>query len=236
MNIKRLLAVILAMMLLCGAALAEESILTVQGTGVVSLDPDMATITLGVRETSKDVSQAQASVNQKLADVIEKLHGMGIVDEDIHTSTISIYEDYGYGSTGEEMRYAAQNTISVTIRDIENAGQYIDAVFEAGANTFSDIRFGASDTEDAKKRALELSVENARLKAEVLAAAAGMRITGIRSIAEQGVGYGGIMTTNRYDAVMEKAEAESDVGTAVFSEQIQVSATVTIEYTMAPVE
>ena len=179
MKIKAMIAAILALMLLSGPALAEESILTVQGTGVVSLAPDMATITLGVRETSKDVGQAQASVNQKLAEVIEKLHGMGIVDEDIHTSSISIYEDYGYGSTGEEMRYAAQNTISVTLHDIGKAGQTIDAVFEAGANTFSDIRFDASDSEDAKKRALELSVENARLKAEVLAAAAGMKIAGI---------------------------------------------------------
>ena len=158
MSIKRLLCAILALMLLGVCALAETPTLTVQGTGVVSLAPDTATIRLGVRESSKDVSQAQAAVNGKLAKVIDKLREMGVADEDIHTSSISIYEDYGYDASSAGSRtYAAENTVSVVIRDIENAGQYIDAVFEAGANTFSDISFSASDTGDAPRRALELS-------------------------------------------------------------------------------
>ena len=235
MNIKSLVAILLALLLLGAAAMAEDATLTVQGTGVVSLDPDTATITLGVREVSKDVSEAQAAVNRKLTQVVEKLRALGVEDKDIHTSAISIYEDYDSDSFGDRTRYAAQNTISVTLHDIESAGKTIDAVFEAGANSFSDISFSASDTEAAKKRALELSVESARKKADVLAAAAGMRITGIRSVTEQGTGvYGNYYERNSLDVAMEKAE--EDAGTPVFSEQIQVSATVTVEYSMAPVE
>ena len=180
MKMKAMLALVLTLML--GAfACAEGATLTVQGTGIVSLDPDTATITLGVRESSADVGEAQALVNEKLTTVIEKLRSMGVKEEDIHTSSIDIYEDYNYDDS-DEKGYA------VTISDIENAGKYIDAVFEAGANTFSGIAFSASDTADAKKRALELSVENAREKAEVLAAAAGMKVTGISAIVEQGGG------------------------------------------------
>lgn len=235
MRIHRLFAVLLALTLLGVTALAEEAVLTVQGTGVVSLDPDTAIITLGVRETSEDVSEAQAAVSQKLTQVVEKLRALGVKDEDIHTSAISIYEDYDSDGFGDDTCYAAQNNISVTLHDIESAGKTIDAVFEAGANSFSDIRFSASDTEAAKKRALELSVESARKKAEVLAAASGMRITGIRSVTEQGAdAYGNYYERNSLDVAMEKA-AEAAT-TPVFSEQIQVSATVTVEYSMAPVE
>lgn len=243
MKLKAILSIVLTLSLMLSAcALAEEARLVVQGTGMVSLDPDTATITLGVQETAKDVSEAQHTVNAKLAQVIETLKSMGVKDEDIHTSSIEIYEEYRYdsydslGSDSKDRYYNASNNISVTIKDIENAGEYIDAVFKAGANTFSHIAFDASDTEAAKKRALELSVENARKKAEILAAAAGMAITGVTAISEQGAGvYGNYAAVNTLDVAMEKAEAESDAGTQVFSEQIQVSATVTVEYTMASV-
>lgn len=233
MKMKIMLALMLALML--GAcALPEGATLTVQGTGIVSLDPDTATITLGVRESSPDVGEAQARVNEKLTKVIEKLKSMGVTDEDIHTSSIDIFEDYNYDDS-DEKSYAAANSISVTIGDIENAGKYIDAVFEAGANTFSGIAFSASDTADAKKRALELSVENAREKAEVLAAAAGMKVTGIAAIVEQGGGmYNNYYAGNRFEAAMEKSDAGA--GTPVFSEQIQVSASVAIDFMVAPVE
>lgn len=238
MKRKALVSLFLTLALLMSfGALAEEKRLIVQGTGMVALDPDTATITLGVRASAADVGDAQAEVNEKLGNVVERLQEMGVKDEDIHTSSINIYEDYDYGSSDfhSEQYYVASNSISVTISDIENAGSYIDAVFEAGANTFSDISFSASDTEAAKKRALELSVENARQKAEVLAKAAGMEITGISAITEQGAElYGNYYAGNSLDVAMEKAA--SDGGTMVFSEQIQVSATVTIEYTMAPVE
>lgn len=233
MKMKAMLALVLTLML--GAfACAEGATLTVQGTGIVSLDPDTATITLGVRESSADVGEAQARVSEKLTQVVGKLQSMGVREEDIHTSSIDIYEDYNYDDS-DEKAYAAANSISVTISDIENAGKYIDAVFEAGANTFSGIVFSASDTADAKKRALELSVENAREKAEVLAAAAGMKVAGISAIVEQGSGmYNNYYAGNRFEAAMEKADAGA--GTPVFSEQIQVSASVAIDFTLAPVE
>lgn len=239
MKMKTALSIILMLSLMLGVcAFAEDARLTVQGTGVVTLDPDTATITLGVRETSPDVAEAQAAVSEKLSRVVDKLRSMGVEDEDIYTNSINIYEDYGeYSSLGGNSKtyYAASNSISVTISDIENAGNYIDAVFEAGANTFSGISFSASDTEAAKKRALELSIENAQNKAEVLAGAAGMSITGISAVTELGGGiYGNYYAGNSFDFAMEKNTADS--GTPVFSEQIQVSATVTVEYTMAPVE
>lgn len=237
MNRKMLLALALSLLLMLGAcACAEETKLSVQGTGVVSLDPDTATIMLGVRESSRDVSEAQAKVNEKLAVVVDKLKDMGVKEEDIHTDSITIYEDYSYSDIDPDQKgYAAENSISVTVNDIENAGSYIDAVFEAGANTFSGITFNASNTEDAKKRALELSIQNARDKAEILAAAMGMKISGVSAVSEQGSGiYANYYTANNFDGIMEKAA--NAAGTPVFSEQIQVSASVVIEYTMAPVE
>ncbi len=71
--------------------------------------------------------------------------------------------------------------------------------------------------------------------AEILAAAMGMKISGVSAVSEQGSGiYANYYTANNFDGIMEKAA--NAAGTPVFSEQIQVSASVVIEYTMAPVE
>ena len=103
----------------------------------------------------------------------------------------------------------------------------IDAAFEAGANNLNGIEFSASDTSEAKAKALELAVEDAITKAEILAAAAGMKIAGINSIQEggvysydRGVGY---ITKN-----MEAAAMDSAAGTIVQSAKLAVTANITV--------
>ena len=237
---KRVIALLIVLAVCSMAALAEAPTLTVKGTGVVTMNPDTATITLGVRQTAKDVTEAQNAVSERLTGVIDALKAAGIKPEDIHTSHISIYENYDYSSSfaiSRESNYVAENTIQARFSDIENAGKYIDAVFQAGANTFNGISFSASDTEAEKQRALELSVQNARKKADVLAAAAGMKITGILAIGEE-YDYGGnYYNSNSFDAMFAKAATtEGAVETPVMADQIQVSATVTVQYAMEPVE
>lgn len=234
---RKILAVLLALMLLGMTAVAEPAVLTVRGTGVVSLNPDSATITLGVRESAKEVTDAQSAVNTKLAAVVEKLKELGIGEGDIHTNSLSLYVDYDYSSsfsTEGQSVYVAENSIYFQVDDIEALGQYVDAAFEAGANTFSGITFSASDTTAEKKQALELAVESAKQKSEILAAAAGMRVTGIQAIREEG--FDGYYYGSNTDALFAKAESASGAATTVYADDIQVSSTVIIDFTMEPIE
>ena len=68
---KKVLAMVLCVLLAMGAlgaALAdEETKLTVSGNGTVLIESDLAVISMGVREVAKDVLEAQASVNGKIA-------------------------------------------------------------------------------------------------------------------------------------------------------------------------
>ena len=144
---KKIVVMLLVLSLLgsCVLALAEPAVLTVRGVGVVNLNADAASITMGVREIAEDVTSAQATVNRKIASVIEKMKEMGIEAKDIHTNYISIYPEYDYNDAKNPVvGYTAETSISVTTSDTENVGKYIDAAFEAGANTFSDISFSAA--------------------------------------------------------------------------------------------
>lgn len=222
----------LALMLACVCALAEPATLTVNGTGVVSMDPDTATIVVGVRQTSPDVAEAQAAVSAKMQAVIDALLEAGISRENLHTSHINLYEDYSYDSTyrTDEPHYAASNSIYVAFDDLDNAGKYIDLVFSAGANTFEGISFSAKDTKKEQNRALELAVEDARAKAEVLAAAAGMKLGGVLSIREGSYGGGSYIANGLYAKAEESVAM--DAATPVMADKLQVTASVSVDFEM----
>ena len=82
--------------------------------------------------------------------------------------------------------YYAGSTLAIRVTDMEQVGEVIDAAFAAGANTLNGITFSATDTKDAKAKALKAAVEDAREKAEVLAAASDLELLSIESITEGG--------------------------------------------------
>ena len=104
--------------------------------------------------------------------------------------------------------------------------------FAAGSNTLNGINFSASDTDEANAESLKKAVADARAKAEVLAEAAGMKITGIESISEGGV-YSYTNTVGNFSAkgAFDDVE-EAEAGTVVQAAKLLVNATVTITFTV----
>jgi len=230
---KKIVTLLLAaMLMLAFAAHAEPARLTVRGTGVVSLNADTATIVLGVREVSEDVVDAQAVVNEKLAKVVDALKEAGIDMSDIHTNSISIYPEYNYDvSSTPVVGYSAENSISVQTTDTENVGKYIDTAFEAGANTFIDVSFSASDNSAESNQALTLAINNAVEKAKVMAEALGSGLGALVSVSEAEYSY------VSDDAAYAKAEtADSGAGTEIYASPLQVSATVIVQFELDAVD
>ena len=218
-------ALALVMALGCVGALAENAKLTVRGTGVVNLDADRASIRIGVREVASQVVDAQSAINEKMDAVIEKLNEMGIGKENISTSSIGIYPNYDYSDVVEEIvGYTAYNTILVITSDVDNVGSYIDAAFEAGANSLDDVEFSASDTSDAGRKALAIAVQNAMEKAQVLAEATGAKLGGIVEINEG--------DSDIYSLPVMYAEEDAGKGAAtdVIASQQKVSALVSVVF------
>lgn len=223
---KKLFCVLLALMLCAAGAMAEG--LTVQGAATVSLEADTATISLGIRQFAPEVRDAQQAVNRSMDAVIAALTEAGVDRASLYTNSIYIYPEYDYSSDTERIRgYSASNSLTIVTRDIENVGAYIDAAFDAGANTLDDVSFSASDTQAAYDEALEKAVAEARRKAQVLADAAGLELGGIVRVAEGDYyGYGAPVLYARSTEAVE----EEDAGTQVIAARQQVSASVTVEF------
>lgn len=229
---KKLIAFALALVLVLTAASAlAETKVTVNGTGEVRVSADTAVISLGVNARDKDVLKAQQRVNESIAKIRQALIDHGVEEENINTEYISIYGIYDYQNDQEELAaYNASSTLAIRVTDMDSIGTLIDICFAAGANTLNGISFSASDTEEAEAEAMVKAVGAAIKKAEILARAAGLTITGIETITEGGVYSYENSVGNLYSRGVEKAFADEDFGTVVQAAKLIVSATVSITF------
>lgn len=184
---------------------SDRPTVTTSGTATASVDPDKFTVTVGV-ETNGTTSEEAASANADLiAKVIEALKELGIADEEMSTSSYSIYPVYSQSEpvnacrvmegypippecyvTGEVVSYKAVASISVTL-DADgavDAGQVIDAAIEAGANNVNGAYYFLSSEmqEQVRNELIAGAIENAKHRADVAAEAVGMEVVGVKSI------------------------------------------------------
>ena len=230
---KKMFAILLCLAILAlgtGAALADGTKLSVTGNGTVLVESDLAIVTVGVQETSKDVLEAQSTVNEKIAAIKQALLDAGVEESEINTDSINIYANYDYSDNTEVIvGYTARNSLSVRTTDMDNVGSLIDAAFAAGANTLDNVQFTVQDDTQAREQALTMAVEDARRKADVLASAAGLQVASIESISEGGVSVYDSMRNYAADTVMAANESGS-AGTLVQAALVSVDAMVSMEF------
>ena len=219
------------LMVSCSPALAETKV-TVSGTGETRISADTAVISLGVSARDRDVLKAQQTVNESIAKIRQALIDMGVKEENINTDYMSIYAIYDYDEDVEQVKaYNASTTLAVRVTNMDLAGKVIDESFAAGANTLNGISFSASDTDAARDESMKAAVAEARAKAEVLADAAGMKITGIELISEENA-YSYDNSVGNFSAKrMEEAAAGTGYGTEVQAAKLIISVTVSITFT-----
>jgi hypothetical protein len=163
--------------------------ISVSGTGRVSVSPDIADLRLGVSITEPTVEKARAANATAMSRVIEALKASGIAAADIQTTNLTLNPVYDYSTNTNPPRltgYSLSNSVAATIRDLGAVGRAIDAALEAGATSLDSVAFRVRDPSAAEREAREHAVFDARAKADVLAAAAGVSITGVAAISESG--------------------------------------------------
>jgi uncharacterized protein len=162
---------------------SADRTVTATGTARVRSAPDEAVLSLGVQTEAQEANPAIRDNADRMSEVIQALLDAGISRDDIATTGISLYPNYS--SDGRTVSsYVAQNTIEVTVHDVQAVGEILDAAVRAGANITNGVTFRLSDENEGRDEALRGAVEDARSKAEVLAEAGGASLGEVVSIQE----------------------------------------------------
>jgi len=199
--------------------------ITVSGTGLVTMIPDIATINIGVQTQDASASVAMADNTTKARAVSDAIKAAGVADKDIQTTNFSIYPQQQYDDKGHvtDIIYVVSNTVYVTVRDLAGLGGLLDASVRAGANSIDSISFDVDDKTEPLSQARLAAVENARKQADELTAAAGVSV-------------GDVQTISYYDnsapLTVQYSRADMAVGGGVPVEagSMQITTTVNIVY------
>jgi len=205
----------------------EPRTLSVNGSGVINLEPDIAYIRIGVQTEGENAQEAVASNNQQSQLLLNALTQAGVAEDDIKTTNFSIYPREERDNEGQTtgINYVVNNTVSVTVRDMDQIGLVLDSAVQAGANNISGIQFDVEDREAAQQQAMTAAVENARARAEVLAEAAGVVLGDVLSI--QTYLGGGMPIPLERGVVMADAVAQE---VPISPGQMQVTVDVSVIY------
>lgn len=185
-----LLAIVALTLSACGPTTVNQAApevarnLSVSGLGVVYLTPDIAYINVGVNTQRENASEAVKVNKEQTTAVIQAIKDFGVDAKDIRTTNFSIWSNPQYDEFGQVKgtNYSVDNTVNVTIRDLDKLGDLLDAAIQAGANSIYSIQFDVEDKTEANKQARILAVENAKTQALELAGAAGVELEEIQSI------------------------------------------------------
>jgi len=161
--------------------------ISLTGSGSSSAQADQATVNLGVQIISELASDAIGENAEKMTAVIEAIKALGVSEDDIVTTSYSVYPQYDWTEDGRVfVGYSVTNLVQVTVKDLDIVGDVIDAAAVAGANQINGISFELSDAkrEELKTNAYIAALTDAQDKADVIAETLGLTITGVQSVTE----------------------------------------------------
>ncbi|PYI54554.1 SIMPL domain-containing protein [Paenibacillus flagellatus] len=211
---------------------AAAKVITVNGTGEMTISPDVAYISLGIRteaETAKDAQAANAEAYTKLRAVLFDTYKLA--EKDVQTSGFRVQPEYTYTDRDPKIKgYSATQMLQVTYRDLDKLGTFLDAASAAGANQIEGVRFSTEKGQEYELQVIQKAMDNAKAKAEAIAKYAGKELKGIVAV-NQG---GGVAIPSQYSNIaFEAKSAAMDAAgapTSISTGELKVTTNVTVQY------
>lgn len=161
----------------------SETLLSVSASGQADTRPDEAQFQAGVQNWARSAEAASRATQEDITEIVAALTELGIAEDDIQTSAVNVQRiDWG----DRRGQFQAYNTLTVRVRDIDQAGAAVTAATGVGANIVSGPDLRLSDPEAAANSAYANAYAAALSRAEAYAEAAGMEVSRVLYIRDAG--------------------------------------------------
>jgi uncharacterized protein len=148
----------------------KDYLIKVSGEGEMAIQPDSASVNLGIITESKQVITAQQKNSLEVTKVIDSLISLGITKNNIQTFDYRIESDYDYDQGKQIFRgYKITHILQVKIEDLSIVGKVVDTAVQNGVNYVSNVQFTVKDKESFYKQVLVMAVNNAIERAKTIA-------------------------------------------------------------------
>jgi len=207
---------------------AQGPVVELSVAGSVEACPDIADVGAGVTTEAPTAVAAMQANAQAMRAVIDRIEALGIEEKDIQTTGINLSPQYDYDETSRRQvfrGYQVSNRVQVVLRDIEQVGEVLDALVQAGATDLSGPNWSVEDATAARAQAREQAMRTARERALEYARNTGFADVRLLQVSEA-VPFDQPMPLGR-TVKMDVAEVAS---TPVAPGRIESGVTVTVTY------
>jgi len=197
------------------------------GDVTIAAEPDQAQIDLGVTTQARTAPEASKENAERVARVLTEVRKILAKGDEVRTSGYALNPQYRYpqGGKPEIVGYMANNTVRVKLAKLDDVGRLIDAAMQAGANNVGRLLFTLKDEDAVRLEALRQASAKARAKTDAMAAALGLKVVRVLTVAEGERSMQPIMR----QAPMARSEAMAAAApTPVEPGTVDVRATVTL--------
>ncbi len=206
----------------------KRNIIRVIGEGNITVKPNQAEVTLGVRTENEELQNAQ----QNNAIIINKIQNslitLGIPEEQIRTIHYSVQPQYDFIEGKQHFRgYQVEHLLTITINNINEVGKVVDTAVNNGVNIVSGILFTISDRDYYERQALSAAVIDAYQKADTIANTLKVHLLGPNLISENSTQQGVPIPFQKTALMMSETATPIQAGT------LQINSQVTAEFNYA---
>ncbi|MEH7009874.1 SIMPL domain-containing protein [Neobacillus niacini] len=148
----------------------RNNIIKVRGEGEIAVQPDTASVNLGVVTESNELIGAQQQNSMVVNKVIDSLIALGIDRNQIQTFDYRIEAVYDYEQGKQIFRgYKITHILQVKIDDLSIIGKVVDTAVQNGANYVANVQFTTKYKDSYYQQALVMALNNASNKAKTIA-------------------------------------------------------------------
>lgn len=223
-----ILAVLFAMNMEAQESKSQIPQISVSGEGKIKVTPDQAVIAIGVQNTGKDAKEVKTLNDETIDKVIKFLKKSNIPASDYKTTNVNLFKNYDYEK--KKYSYQANQTISITLKDLSKYDSIMSGLNENGVNNISGVEFKSSKMEEFEKEARKKAMLNAKQKATDYVSVLGQKIGKALLISDNSQTYypqpmykGGMMAMAAEDSNSRETLA---VG------EIEINATVNVTFVL----
>ncbi len=148
------------------------------------MTPDRVLLQLGVQSNGTTPDGVRSENAHDIQKVVQAISALGVQQKDIATDYYLVYPIYDDYSSLVIKGYRIDNTVSITLRDINLVDDAIITALKSGANEVLDVQFYSSELRKYRDQARALAMNAAGEKAQALAEEAGAGAGCILSISE----------------------------------------------------
>lgn len=208
----------------------------VTGDAEIRVSPDEAVLSLGVESWALELAKARKDNDDAMARILKVPAQFGVDKKLVQTDYLAIeplYEQNEGPLVQYISSYRVRKNITIVLKDLSKLDALVNALLNAGANSFGGIEFRSTELRSLRDKARAMAVQAAREKAGAMAAILDQKLLAPIQINELNDGPFPAYRTMAQN-VSSYAEGSGTMGETLSVGQIVIRSQVSVSFEIGP--